>query len=194
MKTCSVTDRVQTTFRGGGRTVHDVQVGFKYITERMVAERIAVGCEESGGFGFGEHIPERDAILSALMLLEMLARSGHPRLSSLVQAKEKEFGRVFYDRIDLPYHADDRTDLLPRLAQEIPQRIGAWRVGETRSFLSSRGVINGLKFILDGECRWVLLRVSETEPMVRLYAEGNSDEEVRSLLEESRDLFSRPRQ
>jgi phosphomannomutase len=188
VKTSSVTDKLRAHFEMNGRTVHDVQVGFKFITEKMTAERIAIGCEESGGYGYGEHIPERDGILSALMLMEMLARSGHTRLSTLVQARRKEFGIIHYDRIDLEYNANDRLNILPNTEKKPPRKLMGFQIHKIIPFKSSRGVVNGLKFVFGGNCRWLLLRASETEPLFRIYSEGNSDDEVRGLLEAGRNI------
>ncbi len=97
VKTSSVTDKVF-KFQNDERKVFDVQVGFKYICEKMISENIAIGCEESGGFGFKFHIPERDGILSSLFILEMLANSGHKKLSDFVDNKRKEFGKIYYEQ------------------------------------------------------------------------------------------------
>ncbi len=190
VKTASVTDKLKSLFESKHRKIHDVQVGFKYITEVMIDKNIAFGCEESGGFGYGTHIPERDGILSSLFMIEMLAHSGFNKLSEYVNHKRKEFGNIFYDRIDLKYEKPDRNELLPELYRKFIDRIGNFRVVHAKAFYSSRIVINGLKFFLEGDNRWLLLRSSETEPIVRIYAEGQSDEEVKQLLLYGRTLFS----
>lgn len=183
VKTSSVTDLLKANFESPECRVHDVQVGFKYICEKMVETDAAFGAEESGGYGFKGHIPERDGILSALLFLEMLAASPYAHLSELVDAMRKEFGVVHYDRIDHPCHREDRSDILPRLSTAPPAAIAAFTVRDVAQFLSSRGVVNGLKFTLDGKARWLLLRSSETEPLIRIYAEGASSDEVRQLLD-----------
>lgn len=114
VKTSSVTDKVF-KFQNESRKIFDVQVGFKYICEKMINEDIAIGCEESGGFGIKYHIPERDGIFSALMILEMLANSGFNKMSQFVDQKRKEFGRIFYDRIDMEFDHPDRTKFLPMI-------------------------------------------------------------------------------
>jgi len=190
VKTCSVTDKVRELLGGSGRDVHEVQVGFKYVCEKMTSRRIAIGCEESGGYGYGEHIPERDGILSALMLIEMLAASGFRKLSEMIVAQRMKWGEIHYDRIDLEYGAEDRLEILPQLQASPPRKLGPHRVRHVHSYASSRGIVNGLKFVLDGSCRWLLLRASETEPLVRMYAEGRSDDEVRGFLTAGRNLVS----
>ncbi|MGE5497862.1 MAG: hypothetical protein ACM3Q2_07325 [Syntrophothermus sp.] len=181
VKTSSVTDKIR-QFEADDRKVIEVQVGFKYICEEMISGDIAVGCEESGGFGYKGHIPERDGILSALIIAEMLSKSGYTVLSRYFEKKELEFGSIFYDRIDYRYEGKDRNEILPRLFSLPPKHIAGSSVINIKEFYSSRGIINGLKFTLEGDARWLLMRSSETEPLVRIYAEGNSSAEVEELL------------
>lgn len=183
IKTSSVTDILSTYFKSPTTNVHDVQVGFKYICEKMIETNVAFGAEESGGYGYGIHIPERDGILSALFMIEMLALSGFNKLSEYINQKRKEFGIIHYDRIDFEYLEDDRLEKLPTLYENQPSEISNIKIVAVDSFLSSRGIINGLKFILDGRQRWLLMRSSETEPIVRVYAEGQSEIEVKSFLD-----------
>lgn len=190
VKTSSVTDKLKTFFENRQRKVIDVQVGFKYITEVMIKQTIAFGCEESGGFGYGMHIPERDGILSSLFIIEMLANSGFNKLSEYVNHKRNEFGNIFYDRIDLKYDKPDRNNLLPELYKKYLDKISDFRVVYVKPFYSSRDVINGLKFFLEGNNRWLLIRSSETEPIVRIYAEGQTKEEVDQLLKFGKDLLN----
>ncbi len=190
VKTSSVTDKLRTLFEHENRKVIDVQVGFKYITEEMIKSQIAFGCEESGGFGYGIHIPERDGLLSALFMIEMLAESGYQKLSEYAAHKRKEFGLIYYSRIDLTYKNEDRAKRLPDLFNENLKNISSFIVKEVITFLSSREILNGIKFILEDQNRWLLLRSSETEPIIRIYAEGQSDDEVKELLEFGKNIFS----
>ena len=183
VKTSSVTDKLKTFFESNQRKVVDVQVGFKYITEVMIKQTVAFGCEESGGFGYGIHLPERDGIFSALLFIEMLADSGFDKLSEYVNHKRKIFGDLFYDRVDLKYDKPDRNELLPQLYKKYIDNIGDYKVVFVKPFYSSRNIVNGLKYFLEGNNRWLLIRSSETEPIVRIYAEGQSKEEVREFLE-----------
>lgn len=190
VKTASVTDKVR-RFETAGRQIHDVQVGFKYICETMLASQIAIGCEESGGYGFANHIPERDGILSTLLFLEMLAIEGFDKLSSYLQEKRKQFGTVYYKRIDKEYIATDRTAILPGLAENPPSSIAGFIVKSTRQYNSSRGIINGLKFYLSGKNRWLLIRSSETEPLFRYYSEAESDDETNLILNAAISLIEK---
>lgn len=182
IKTSSVTNLIDLHFSSPSCTVHDVQVGFKYICETMLRTDAAFGAEESGGYGFRGHIPERDGILSALLVMEMLAVSPFRTISAYLHDIRTRYGTVHYDRIDHPYHAPDRIERLPALENNAPETICGHAVTSTSSFYSSRGVVNGLKFRLEGDARWLLLRSSETEPLIRLYAEGSSEDDVRNIL------------
>ncbi len=191
VKTSSVTDKLKTFFESKQRKVFDVQVGFKYITEIMIKKQIAFGCEESGGFGYGNHIPERDGILSSLLMIEMLAHSGFDKLSEFVKTKRKQFGEIFYNRIDLHYDKPDRINLLPELYKKFIEKIDDKKVIFLKPFYSSRGIINGLKFCIEGNNRWLLIRSSETEPIIRIYAEGQSDDEVNKFLEFGKNILNK---
>ncbi len=190
VKTSSVTDLIRTHFENDVCKVIDVQVGFKYITEEMLKGNVAFGCEESGGYGYGNHIPERDGILSGLLFAEMLAKSGFNKLSDYLNDKRKIYGNIFYRRIDFHYHNNDRVNKLPIISENLPSNIAGIKVESSQCFFSSRNIVNGLKFYLNGNTRWLLLRSSETEPMFRIYAEGQSGEEVTSFLEEGKKLIS----
>lgn len=189
VKTCSVTDRIR-RFESPECPAYDVQVGFKYIADIMYEHPIAFGGEESGGFGYGIHIPERDGIFSIMLMAEMLARSPYRRLSDYAAVRMKDLGPIHYRRIDAHYDAPDRLSLLPSLSEKFQALIaegscivGGIQLRQIKTFLSSRGIINGIKFFFEGECRWLLIRASETENIVRIYAEGQSDAEVDGLLD-----------
>jgi phosphomannomutase len=182
IKSSSVTDKLRMLYESPDRQVLDVQVGFKYITEKMLELPVALGVEESGGFGYGIHIPERDGIFSALLFLEMLAVSGYQKLSDKVAQLREKAGNLYYDRIDYPFDKPGRMRVLPDLVRNDLKNIGGYPVHRMDTYLSSRGVINGVKIRLEGDCRWLILRSSETEPMMRIYAEGQSESEVETFL------------
>ena len=187
VKTASVTDKMLQLFPES--EVADVQVGFKYVAEAMIENDAAFGAEESGGFGFKGHLPERDGIFSGLVFLEMLANSGHTTLESFISEKRKELGEIYYDRIDQENDSTARYKVLPALALTSPAELANFKVTGMQYYQSSRGQINGLKLRLEGNPRWLLLRVSETEPIVRIYAEGETRQEVQQLLKAGKSLF-----
>lgn len=190
VKTSSVTDKLRANFKNREREVYDVQVGFKYICEKMISEDVAFGAEESGGFGYKNHIPERDGILSGLIFCEMLAAHGSQKLSEYLKIKRKQFGNIFYSRIDKQYEKADRIKKLPLLFSTPPNNIAGFNLFGIKEFYSSRRIVNGLKFMLGEKNRWLLIRSSETEPIIRIYAEGESDEEVKNILDAGESFFS----
>lgn len=190
VKTSSVSDLVRVAFESADTPVFDVQVGFKYIADIMYSRQIAFGGEESGGFGYGIHIPERDGIFSSLLMMEMLAGSGSSVLSEYVKDRQSALGDIFYDRIDMHYDKPDRINLLPWLCERKPVSFAGFHVNEIKTFKSSRGVVNGVKIILEGNCRWLLIRSSETENIIRFYAEGHNDNEVAAFLREGENLLN----
>ena len=189
VKTASVTNRIQHLGASNSRRVHNVQVGFKYIADEMQAHEIAFGAEESGGYGFGIHIPERDGLFSGLIALEMLAASGFATLSEYMSSVRENYGEIFYQRVDLPISEPDTGVWLGELANQSLNGIGSYLTTHQEIYKNHRGWVNGLKFYLSGENRWLLMRSSETEPLVRIYAEGDGSQEPAELLELGIELF-----
>ena len=182
IKTSSVTDKLRMLYESRTQPVYDVQVGFKYIAEKMLEMPVVLGVEESGGFGFGHHIPDRDGIFSAFLFLELLAASGYKKLSDLVRKFRIKHKILHYDRIDYTFDSPGRTKILTNLVKIGLKDINRLPVTGMDTFTGSRGTINGVKIRLEGDCRWLLLRSSETEPLIRIYAEGQTEDEVRFFL------------
>jgi phosphomannomutase len=188
VKTSSVSDKIRICFASSETSIHEVQVGFKYIADVMLQEEIAFGGEESGGFGYGIHLPERDGIFSALLLIEMLSKSKFKHLSEYADEAILRMGEIYYNRIDMHYDKPDKNQLLPNLYEKGCDKIANLPIEQILTFQSSRGIINGLKFICRGGCRWLLIRSSETEDIIRFYAEGQTLEEVDKLLNAGKAL------
>ena len=148
-------------------------VGFKYIAGEMIKGDVLLGFEESGGIGFPGHIPERDGILAGLMLLELLATE-RKSVNNLIAGLEKEFGPHRYARIDTRFPLEKRP-LLMELCKTRPlAKLLGSPLADIKSF-------DGVKFIAaDGS--WLMLRGSGTEPILRIYAEGKTDEDAHKLL------------
>jgi phosphomannomutase len=185
VKTASVTDKVRLMAERWNETLYEVHVGFKYIAEVMLAHNCVFGGEESGGFGYGMHIPERDGILSGLLFAEMLAKSGRS-LIDIVEEIRRKFGTLHYARIDASYIAPDRSEILPRLAVALPASLGGLNILGVRKY-EELGNLTGLKYLC-GDSRWLLIRTSQTEPIIRCYAEGQSEAEVTALLNQGKLL------
>jgi phosphomannomutase len=161
----------------------ETPVGYKYIADRMLETQVLLGGEESGGIGYGHHIPERDALLSALYVLEAVAQSGQD-LSDLYQSLQERTGFTSaYDRIDLALSGmEARSRLLEQLQSNPPQAIAGQAVVDCNT-------IDGYKFRLtDG--RWLMIRFSGTEPVLRLYCEAPTLDLVHQTLTWAKDWAS----
>lgn len=155
-----------------GRKLYETQVGFKFITEVMLHEDVLIGGEEGGGLGIKNYIPERDGLLLAFLLIEMMAAYGKP-LGCLLDELSAEHGWFFYCRRDL--HLDDRQkqDLMDSLATAPPQSIGGSQVKAVRCS-------DGCKLEIDGG--WLIFRASGTEPIIRIYAELSDNAELEQVI------------
>ncbi len=190
IKTASVSDKLSNLSDRKPSAAVDVPVGFKYIAEAMLEKNAAFGAEESGGFGFKEHIPDRDGIFSALLFLEMMGSAGANGLESFIREKRLQHGHIHYARTDVRNNDPARHEALSRMTKAPPKRVGHVDVVQMQSYTNSRGLINGMKLKLQGNPRWLLVRVSETEPVIRFYAEGESADEVGDLLRAGEALLS----
>ncbi|MFN5871432.1 MAG: phosphoglucomutase/phosphomannomutase family protein, partial [Aphanizomenon sp.] len=156
-------------------SIHETAVGYKYIADRMLATQVLLGGEESGGIGYGSHIPERDALLSALYVLEAVVESGLD-LGEYYRYLQQQTGfSSSYDRIDLPLaNMQVRGRLLDLLQSQPLTEIAG------KSVISCQ-TIDGYKFRLVDQS-WLMIRFSGTEPVLRLYCEASTPEEVHKTL------------
>ena len=189
VKTASVCNIVSRVAEKLGLPVYETAVGFKNICELMLKADILVGGEESGGTGFKNHVPERDGILASLFILEMMAME-EKSIDKILKELKDEFGEVHYDRIDLPYDKPNRMDTVPNLQSNPPRQVCGLKVEKVSTY---RGVevVNGIKFHFADQRSWLLIRASETEPIMRIYAEATSDDMVQRLLREGQRLLKR---
>ncbi len=189
IKTASVCNIVSRVAEKLALPVYETAVGFKNICELMLKEDILIGGEESGGAGFKNHVPERDGILASLFILEMMAME-EKSIEEILKDLKDEFGEVHYDRIDLPYDKPNRMELVPNLESNPPRQVCGLKVERISTY---RGVkaVNGIKFHFADQRSWLLIRASETEPIMRIYAEATSDNVVQRLLREGKRLLRR---
>jgi alpha-D-glucose phosphate-specific phosphoglucomutase len=173
VKTISGTTLIEKICDKYDLTMFETPVGFKYISALMLKENILIGGEESGGIGFCGYIPERDGILSSLLLMEMLAcrRKG---ILQIMADMDKAYGKYCYDRIDMKYPVEKAAVLTKKLKKKPPRLIAGKKVSRMKTY-------DGIKFILE-DSSWLLLRFSGTEPLIRIYAEAGSDKRVQQLL------------
>ena len=162
-----------------GVDVHEMRVGFKHIGPKMTQVEALMGGEESGGFAFRGHIPERDGILSGLYLLEYMALTGkYP--SQLVDHLFEQVGPHFYSRRDLAFDPNDR--------ERIDQRLRNSNLKELAGMaMISSDDIDGRRLIF--EDAWLASRFSGTEPLLRIYAEADQPEKVEALLDAAVDYL-----
>jgi len=148
VKTVSTTYLADRVCRSEGVELREVPVGFKNINELILKEKVLFGGEESGGYGVPEYLPERDGLVSGLLILEFMALTGR-KLSEIVEDVFRTYGRAYYRRTDLP--ADNRLrERLRELMENPPHRLGGKKVvarqPPDRRSRSSEGII----FILGG--------------------------------------------
>ena len=148
-----------------GVPVIETPVGFKHIAPLMISEGALLGGEESGGYGFGSHIPERDGILSGLFILDMMYRTGKS-VSELLEWLYSLVGPHEYVRHDLTI-TDAQKDSIRRIMETID---GTTVPAQT---LRSRDTADGTRFVFESGA-WVVARMAGTEPLVRVYAEAPS--------------------
>lgn len=159
-----------------GIEVHETPVGFKFIGPRMIETGAMMGAEESGGFGFGMHLPERDGIYADLLLLDLFLReraAGRWPVSRAIARFHEIAGPSFYRRIDVHVERAEYPEVKRRLLTELAERPPAALAGATVARTVALDTADGVKFFLaDGS--WLLVRASGTEPLVRVYAEARA--------------------
>ena len=176
VKTVSGSDVIPRIAQLNGLPVFETQIGFKYIADRMLTTQVLVGGEESGGIGYGNHTPERDALLSALYVLETVVESGQDLSDLYTQLRQQANFTSAYDRIDLPLDSMEmRAKLLKRLQTETPKQVA----GQSVTDCSTK---DGYKFRL-ADNSWLLIRFSGTEPVLRLYCEAPTMKQVQQTLQ-----------
>jgi phosphomannomutase len=163
-----------------GREVVTTPIGFKWIYDEMLKGDVMIGGEESGGIGIPSHVRERDGLLMALLLAEMMGQRGKG-LDELVTELFEVTGPMEYRRIDLKLGTGANAKaLLGGIAASAPGEVGGLEVRELVT-------LDGVKFLLPDDA-WLLLRASGTEPLVRIYAEASSAGVVDDLLAAGRAL------
>ncbi len=159
--------------------VYETSVGFKYVAPVMMAEKALIGGEESGGYGFRGHIPERDGILAGLYFLDLMTKTGKTPAELLAYLYRK-VGPHHYQRVDVKFPADRRPAINDRLQHQTPKAIDGINVVK-------RDTTDGFRFTL-ADTSWLLFRFSGTEPLLRIYAESNSPARVEKLLELGKEI------
>lgn len=158
--------------------VYETPVGFKYIGELITTGKILIGGEESAGLSIKGHVPEKDGMLTCMLVAEMVAREGKS-LKELLSDLYKRFGKFVTKREDIRIDNISRGGLV-KLLSKPPKMIAGLSVKETRD-------VGGVKFLLEGGA-WLLMRESGTEPVVRLYGEARDEDELELLIKAGKEL------
>ncbi len=167
-----------------GLDVVETAVGFKNFGPMLVDGTLEFAGEESAGLAWSRHLPERDGILACLLTAEMVATEGKG-LVELKQLLTERVGTFAFRRTQVALTERTRQIVERRLAQE------SWDTVDGRQVIEVSRT-DGLRLTFQGG-GWILIRVSGTEPKVRLYAEGRSSEEMRHLMHLGRQLIANGR-
>ena len=158
-----------------GLPVEVTPIGFKYISEIMTQEDVLVGGEESGGIAVKGHIPERDGIYDGLLIYDLMTQTGKT-LKQLCEEVYAVVGTFSYDRLDLTIENEKKESIIKKALAGEYKQFGTYTYNKVE-------IIDGVKYHLDNG-GWMMLRASGTEPLLRVYAEGNSPKETADILEQ----------
>jgi len=175
VKTLSTTSMLEKLGKLYDVPVISTGVGFKYIAPKFMEVNALLGGEESGGYAFRGNVPERDGILGNLYMLDFMVKTGK-KPSELLAYLFSKVGAHYYDRIDTRCTPAERDAVTDRVLSARPQTIGGLPV-------TGLDTTDGFKFLL-GEDGWVLIRLSGTEPIVRVYTETTHQDKVQAIVQD----------
>lgn len=178
VKSVTTTNMAALLAKHYGVPLYETPVGFKHIGPLMMEQDALIGGEESGGYGFRGHLPERDGILAGLYLLDYAAATGKPP-SELLERVFDITGPHYYERVDIDLEPGSNAAIKARLDAAAPTEIAG------RPIRSSDRT-DGWRFFIDEG--WLLFRLSGTEPLLRIYTEVTSSTLVRPVLEAGRAI------
>ncbi|MBC8448485.1 MAG: phosphoglucomutase/phosphomannomutase family protein [Chloroflexi bacterium] len=159
--------------------VYQTGVGFKYVAPKMLEVDALIGGEESGGYAFRGHVPERDGILAGLLLLDLMVQTGKTP-SQLIEYLYSKVGAHYYDRVDTRFPDEKRPMAKARLDSARPEHIAGLKV-------TAIVTVDGYKFVME-DGGWLLVRFSGTEPIIRVYCETTRQDLVPAILQEGLEL------
>lgn len=177
-RTVATTHLVDEIARKMDVPVYETPVGFKYIGELILEDKIAMGGEESAGLSISGHLPEKDGILACLLMAEMLAVTGKT-ISQLTREMFDEFGSFVSRRMDVKLTTQIKENLKARLATP-PSELAGEPVRKVTT-------ADGVKLELAHD-RWILFRLSGTEPVARIYAEACGPKDLKTLFDAARKM------
>ena len=156
--------------------VYETGVGFKFVAPKMTETNAIIGGEESGGFAFQNHVPERDGILAGLYILDLMRLLDQKPSELLGTLFAKTGTESHYDRIDSTFPSDQKEQIIDRVKSANPSTIGGLTLKDVDT-------TDGFKFNLDGG-DWLLIRFSGTEPIIRVYCETTDADRVQQILQD----------
>jgi len=176
VKTFSTSEKVKLLAEKLGTTFIETPIGFKYICELMLSDNILIGGEESGGIGIKGHMPERDAMLCALLMLEAMA-SSKMQIHEIMDDIYSLAGKFYYERIDLKLKSlQIKNKIMTHLKNNPPKLFAGEKIKELKT-------LDGVKYMFDDNS-WILFRPSGTEPLLRVYAETGNHKKTLKYLEQ----------
>jgi phosphomannomutase len=174
VKTISTTNMLKKLGKLYDVPVYETGVGFKYVAPKMLETDAMIGGEESGGYAFHGHVPERDGILAGLYILDMMVKLNR-KPSELIDLLFEKVGAHYYDRIDSRF-TGDRDARRERIENADPETIGGFK-------FTGLDKTDGFKFNLE-DGGWLLIRFSGTEPIIRVYTETTDKDRVQDILDD----------
>lgn len=173
VKTLSTTSMLNKLGKLYGVPVYETGVGFKYVAPKMTETNAMIGGEESGGYAFRGNVPERDGILANLYFLDLQVRTGKTP-TQLIEWLFDKVGPHYYDRIDSRIDPQQREAIKARLSAAQPATIAGLKV-------VGKDMTDGYKFMFE-DGGWLLIRMSGTEPLMRVYCETGDESLVEPVL------------
>ncbi|MCL4442103.1 MAG: phosphoglucomutase/phosphomannomutase family protein [Firmicutes bacterium] len=171
-RTVATTHMLDRIAEFSGQGVDETPVGFKYIGESMMNKGSILGGEESGGLSIAGHIPEKDGVLAAALIAELVAVEKMP-IRDILKKLDDQFGALVSERLDIHTTPENKEQVLDILKEAAPSHIAEIPVTKTLA-------IDGKKYVLaDGS--WVLIRASGTEPLFRIYVETGSPDKLKKI-------------
>lgn len=160
--------------------VYETPVGFKYVAPKMLETDAIIGGEESGGYAFRNHVPERDGMLAGLMFIDLMRQTGKTP-TELLDTLFDMVGEHYYNRWDVRYDNERRAEIRANVANARPDTLAGFPVERI-------GTLDGWKFYLGDGGGWLLIRFSGTEPLIRIYTETTKKDAVEKILRAGAEL------
>jgi phosphomannomutase len=177
-RSVATTEMIDAAAKSHGQKTHQTPVGFKYIGQLIREDKIALGGEESAGLTIRGHIPEKDGILACLLVAEMIAERG-ASIGEQVKATFRKLGREFWPtRENLHLSEEQKARAIEKSKTDASTLIGRKVASVDRT--------DGAKFAFE-DGSWMLLRLSGTEPLLRLYVEADSAAASAKLTKDATD-------